>query len=164
MPNATWISGAFNTGATSPTLPGERKNREGSALTRERPHNLNDSATADGKNCPVCRDLLANLERFLDMIESAHRSLTSDWLTVEEIACELKLSKSVVYRLIRNGELEAVDLVNSNGSIAQKGHYRVTRSSLNQFLESKKMRPPLKQVTHSSRSRRLSKVKNHLGL
>ena len=98
------------------------------------------------------------------MLEMAHRSLTSDWLTVDEIANELKISKSVVYRLIRNGELEAVDLVDTNGKIAQKGHYRISRSNLNQFIESKKVRPLPNQVTHPSRSRRLPKIKNHLGL
>ena len=133
-------------------------------MIRNRSDNLKDSKATDGKNCSVCKDLLANLWRFLDMLETAHRSLTSDWLTVDEIANELKISKSVVYRLIRNGELEAVDLVDNNGKIAQKGHYRVTRSSLNQFLESKKIKPPSKQVTHSSHSGHLPKVKNHLEL
>jgi len=75
------------------------------------------------------------------MLETARRSFTSDWLTVDEIAAELKISKSIVYRLIRNGELEAVDLVDNRGKIARKGHYRIMRSSLNQFLESKKVRP-----------------------
>ena len=119
---------------------------------------------ADGKNCSVCKDLLINIGRFFEMFETARRSFASDWLTVDDIATELKISKSIVYRLIRNGELEAVDLVDTSGKIAQKGHYRITRLSLNQFLESKKVRPLPNQVTHSARSMRLPKVKNHLGL
>jgi excisionase family DNA binding protein len=133
-------------------------------LIRETSDNLNDSEMANSKDCSLCRGLLANLGRFFDMLETARRSFTSDWLTVDEIAAELKISKSIVYRLIRNGELEAVDLVDTNGKIARKGHYRITRSSLNQFLESKKVRPLPNQITHPSRSRRLPKVKNHLGL
>jgi excisionase family DNA binding protein len=125
---------------------------------------MNDSEMADSTNCSVCKDLLANIGWFFDMLETARRSFTSDWLTVDEIAAELKISKSIVYRLIRNGELEAVDLVDTNGKIARKGHYRITRSSLNQFLESKKVRPLPNQVSHSSRSMRFPKVKNHLGL
>ena len=82
-------------------------------MIRETLDNLNDSKMADSKNCSVCRDLLANLGRFFDMLETARRSFTSNWLTVDEIATELKISKSIVYRLIRNGELEAVDLVAS---------------------------------------------------
>ena len=119
---------------------------------------------AGSENCAVCRDLFANLGRFLDMLETARRSFTSDWLTVDEVAAELKLSKSIVYRLIRNGEIEGVDLVDKTGKIAQRGHYRITRSSLNQFLESKKVKPLPTQVTPPLRSKRLPKVKNHLGL
>ena len=133
-------------------------------MIRKRADNLNDSEVAGSTNCSVCKDLLANLGRFLDLIETARRSFASDWLTVDEIAAELKISKSIVYRLIRNGELEAVDLVDTNGKIARKGHYRITRSSLNQFIESKKVKPLPNQVTHPSRSRRLPKVKNYLGL
>ncbi len=133
-------------------------------MIREKSDNLNDAEMADSKNCSVCKDLLINIGRFFDMLETARRSFASDWLTVDEIAVELKISKSVVYRLIRNGELEAVDLVDTNGRIARKGHYRITRSSLDQFLESKKVRPLPNQVTHPSRSMRLPKVKNYLGL
>ena len=135
-------------------------------MIRERSDNLNDTETADGKNCSVCKDLLTNMGRFLDMLETARRSFTSDWLTVEEIAADLKISKSIVYRLIRNGELEAVDIVviDDNSKIAKKGHYRIKKSALNKYLESKKVKSLPNQVTHPSRSRRLPKVKNHLGL
>ena len=142
----------------------QQDDRLGLALIREQSDNMNDSEMADSMNCSVCKDLLINIGWFFDMLETARRSFASDWLTVEEIAAELKISKSIVYRLIRNGELEAVDLVDTNGKIARKGHYRITRSSLNQFLESKKVRPLPNQVTHPSRSRRLPRVKNHLGL
>ena len=142
----------------------KQENRQDLPLIREKPDNLNDAEMADSKNCSVCKDLLTNIEWFFDMLETVRRSFTSDWLTVDEIAAELKISKSIVYRLIRNGELEAVDLVDTNGKIARKGHYRITRSSLNQFLESRKVRPLPNQVTHPSRSRRLPRVKNHLGL
>ena len=138
--------------------------RQGLPLIREKSDKLNDSETAESKNCSVCKDLLANIGRFFDMLETARRSFTSDWLTVDEVAAELKISKSIVYRLIRNGELEAVDLVNKKGKIPLKGHYRITRSSLNQFLESKKVRPLPNQVSHFSRSMRFPKVKNFLRL
>ena len=133
-------------------------------MKRETSDNLNISEMTDNKNYSVCQDLLVRLGRLFEMLETDRRSFASDWLTVDEIADELKISKSIVYRLIRNGELEAVDLVNNNGKIAQKGHYRITRASLNQYLASKKVRPLPKQVTHPSCSRCLSKVKNHLGL
>ena len=120
----------------------------------------NDNA----ENCTICRDLLANLELFYNMLENARRAQASDWLTVEDIAKELKVSKSIVYRLVRKGEIEAVDIVDTDGKIPKKGHYRLTRKSLNEYLESKKVKPLPDQLTAHSRSRRLPKVKNHLGL
>ncbi len=102
---------------------------------REISDNLNGAEMADSKNCSVCMDLLIKVGRFFEMLETARRSFASDWLTVDDIAAELRISKSIVYRLIRNGELEAVNLVDTNGKIARKGHYRsrgrVYTSSLN---------------------------------
>jgi Sec7-like guanine-nucleotide exchange factor len=118
----------------------------------------------NAENCTICRDLLANLELFYNMLENARRAQSSDWLTVEDIAAELKISKSIVYRLIRKGKIEAVDIVDTDGEIPKKGHYRIKRESLTQYLESKKVRPFPTKVIYSSRSRRLPKVKNHLGL
>ena len=76
---------------------------------RKESDNLSDLKAADSENCSVCSDLLACMERFFDMFETARKSHSSDWLTVDEIAKELKISKSIVYRLIRQGELEAED-------------------------------------------------------
>lgn len=73
--------------------------------------NEKDLNPADTGGCSVCRELLANLGRFYEMLEAIRSPCPSDWLTVEDVAQELKISKSIVYRLIRSGELEAVDLV-----------------------------------------------------
>jgi len=127
-------------------------------------NSLNSIIETDGKSCAVCRDLLANTRQFFDMLGTQGKSLASDWLTVNEIASELKISKTIVYRLIRNGELEAVNIVDANGHIAQRGHYRIKRSSLNQYLESKKVKPLPDNSHHISRHRQYPKVKNHLGL
>ena len=132
-------------------------------MIREKSDNLNDSIKANRKHCSVCRDLLTHMSRFFDMLETARTSSESDWLTVDEIASELKVSKSIVYRLIRHGELEAVNIVETNGEIAKKGHYRIKKSALNQYLESKRVKP-FPTITHTSGSRRLPKVKNRLRL
>jgi len=133
-------------------------------VIQKRPDKPNHLNKPDSQNCSACRDLLTNLERFYSMLEAARASTMSDWLTVEEIAKELKISKSIVYRLIRHGELEAIDIVETNGEIAKKGHYRINRSSLNKYIESKKIKPLPSQITCPSPSRLLPKVKNHLGL
>ena len=98
------------------------------------------------------------------MLETARKSHSSDWLTVDDIAKELRISKSIVYRLIRQGELQAVNIaVNENGT-AIKGHYRVKKSALDQYLESKKVKALPERTKPVHHSRRLPKVKNHLGL
>ena len=112
----------------------------------------------------MCKDLLVNLGRFFEMVRTASPPQPSDWLTVEEISQELKISKSIVYRLIRNGELEAVDLVvGDEGKTPQKGHFRIRRSALDQYLEAKKVKP-LSNPPARPPARRFPKVKNHLGL
>ena len=118
----------------------------------------------NSRHCSLCQDLLLNMHRFFDILGTARKPSTSDWLTVDNIASELKISKTVVYRLIRSGELEAVNLVENNSRVSQKGHYRVSRSSLNRYFESKKVKPFPNESTNISRTRHFPKVKNHLGL
>jgi len=141
----------------------EVRNCRNTVVSREPPHNLNEQGVAGGDRCSICQDLLANMQRFFDLLESVRESSASEWMTVEEVARELKVSKSIVYRIIRSGDLAAVDIVDSNGHVAKKGHYRIRRSSLKKYLESKRVPAPQKQ-TMQPRPRRYLKVKNHLGL
>ena len=133
-------------------------------MISQRSDNLNNTKTADNKSCSVCRDLLTHMERFFDILETVRRIPASDWLTVEDIAQELKISKSIVYRLIRNGELEAINLVEKNGNVAQKGHYRIKRSSLNEYIDSKKVKPFPDISSSATRIKHYPKVKNIIGL
>lgn len=126
--------------------------------------NQNNPAKPDNNGCPVCKDLLIHMQRFFEMLESARGISKSDWLTVEQIAKELRISKNVVYRLIRNGELGAINIVDTNGHIAQRGHYRVNRTDLQKYISSKRVKVSPSHYTRSSRSRRFPKVRNHLGL
>lgn len=126
--------------------------------------NRNSPETLDHNGCPVCKDLLAHMQRFFEMLESAHRASKSDWLTVEDIANELRISKNIVYRLIRNGELGAINIVDTNGRIAQRGHYRINRADLLKYVSSKRVQITSGRSTHTSCPRRFPKVRNHLGL
>jgi len=74
-------------------------------MIRQTPNRESDQNRADTDRCSVCRDLLANLDRFFDMLETARRPNGSDWLTVDDVAQELKISKSVIYRLTTKGAL-----------------------------------------------------------
>lgn len=118
----------------------------------------------EGNKCSVCHDLLIHLSQFFQMLDMPRRIPKDEWLTVEEVANELKLSKSIVYRLIRNGELEAVNLVETDEHVAQKGHYRIKRQCLEHYLESKKVKPLHIKSPPQRQPRNLPKVKNHLGL
>lgn len=133
-------------------------------MSQKMSDNLTNPDRTNSEKCKVCRDLLVHMERFIDILQSIRESSVSDWLTVDDIAKELKVSKTIVYRLIRKGELEAVNIVENNGKIAERGHYRIQRSSLNQYLEAKKVRLfPSKSVRYP-RPKDFPKVKNHLGL
>jgi excisionase family DNA binding protein len=143
---------------------GIKKNVWDFTVIQKAPDNLNNKETPGSEACLLCEDLLKQMQRFFDMLQSARKSHDSDWLTVEEIAEELKISKNVVYRLIRNGELETVNVVGTDGHIPQRGHYRIKRSSLNKYLEAKIVKPIPDEPIRISRPRQFPKVKNHLGL
>jgi hypothetical protein len=53
------------------------------------PDGQSDLNPANAESCYVCRELLANLGRFVEIIETTRASFRSEWLTVEEIAQEL---------------------------------------------------------------------------
>jgi excisionase family DNA binding protein len=116
------------------------------------------------ETCSVCNELLSNIHRFFDALSEINNRFQHNWLTVDDIAKELKISKSIVYRLIRNGELEAVNIVENNGKISRKGHYRIQRKSLDNYINQRKVNPLPDKITYSRRSRNLQQVKNHLGL
>ncbi|NQU63394.1 MAG: hypothetical protein HQ517_03790 [SAR324 cluster bacterium] len=65
---------------------------------------------------------------------------------------------------LANNELEAINIVENNGKISQRGHYKIQRSSLDKYLESKKIKPLPSKSSDIHRQRNFSKVKNHLGL
>ena len=126
--------------------------------------NMDTLMIRHSESCDVCKNLLKHIQQFFDILQSAQVQKESDWLTVDDVATELRISKTVVYRLIRNGELEAVNVVENNGRVAQRGHYRINRLCLNQYLDSKKVRPFPSGLSAKPKSRRFPEVRNHLGL
>lgn len=53
-----------------------------------------------------------------------------NWLTVRDVALRLKVSPMTVYRLVRSGDLHAVDL----GTEGDKSRFRVSEASVVTFL------------------------------
>ena len=113
---------------------------------------------------PVIRELLRDLQRFFTLIQQIRNEIQSDWLTVEDIAKELKISKSIVYRLIRTGQLEAINIVENQSGLSSRGHYRIHRTSLDKYTASVKITGRTHKTTRRSRSRRIPNLKNRLGL
>jgi excisionase family DNA binding protein len=129
----------------------------------QRPVNHEDHSSYADADCSVCKEMLHNLERFADMLQRT-RAHSGQWLTVDDVAAELKLSKSIVYRIIRNGEMTAINVVETAGRMAQKGHYRVKREWLEKYIEQKTVVKIQQQRNRPVRSRKLPQVKNYLGL
>jgi len=124
-------------------------------------HKVDDSyGEAD---CPVCKDMLRNLEQFVDMLQRT-RTHSAQWLTVDDVAAELRLSKSIVYRIIRNGEMTAINVVEAGGRMSQKGHYRVKREWLEKYIDQKTVKSSPSAQTRTFRTRKLPQVKNRLGV
>ena len=84
--------------------------------------------------------------------------------TVDDVAAELKLSKSIVYRIIRNGEMISINVVETGSRMAQKGHYRIKREWLDKYIEQKIIEPLPSRSTRTVRARKLPQVKNYLGI
>lgn len=124
----------------------------------------NDFNNTDRESCSVCRDLLIDMDRFFEVLQNTSRSSSSEWLTVDDIASELKVSRSIVYRLIRSGEIEAVNIAASEGKTAQKGHYRVKRSCLDKYLQLKRVRALPRIRRRSCSSVKSLQIKDHLGI
>jgi excisionase family DNA binding protein len=118
----------------------------------------------DTENCSVCRELLSNMQQFFDILDRANNNSNHKWLTVEQVADELKISKSIIYRLIRNGELDAINIVENNGKISQRGHYRIKRQCIDKYIENKKVCPLSDKPEIREQRRRLPNIKNYLGL
>ncbi len=56
--------------------------------------------------------------------------MTSRFITLEDVADELAITKSQVYAMVRDGELPAI-------KIGKKGHWRVERARLEEYIAAK---------------------------
>lgn len=126
-------------------------------------HNSGRGQTRGNNSTPTLHEALAFVDKLYEVLKEL-RNRSGDWLTVEEVAEELKISKSVVYRLIRKGELPAIDVADNDSVTGQRGHYRISQESLAQYIEAKAVKKPPDDTKKRNRSPQCPKVKNHLGL
>ena len=63
--------------------------------------------------------------------EPEYRSpMAARFLTLDEVADELAVTRTQVYAMVRDGELAAI-------KIGKKGHWRVERARLEEYIEAK---------------------------
>jgi len=56
--------------------------------------------------------------------------MTGRFLTLEQVAEELAITKAQIYAMVRNGDVEAI-------KIGTKGHWRIERSRLEEYIQAK---------------------------
>lgn len=124
----------------------------------------NSNCSSKNPNCYICKQLIRDLRCLFEMLGDSAKNPQNHWLTVEDIAKELKISKSIVYNLIRNGKLKAVNIVNNEKKISLKGHYRIKRQWLDEYIKSQTVKTTENNSRLHTNKNHFPKVKNHLGL
>jgi excisionase family DNA binding protein len=71
-------------------------------------------------------------------------AMTSDWVTVAEVAALLRLNPETIRRLLRRGEL-----VGHN--FGGRGGYRISRQELERYLQSLGKQPPPRRRKRGSK-------------
>lgn len=72
-----------------------------------------------------------------------HHSHDSRWLTIQEVALRLHVSRDTVERWINTGEIRATDVSGRRGKNARRSLWRISVESLETFLERRANRPPI---------------------
>ncbi|MGE0480481.1 MAG: excisionase family DNA-binding protein [Phycisphaerae bacterium] len=87
---------------------------------------------------PTTEDLLQvlqQIEAHLAALRAGTTSARPDWLTVDEVASELKLSRDSVERLIACGRLQAAEVTGVAGR-GRRRRFRIHRDWVDAFLKS----------------------------
>jgi excisionase family DNA binding protein len=93
--------------------------------------------------------VLRQIEEHLAALRNGAHNAASQWLTIDEVAEELRLSRDTIERLIMAGKLRAVEVSTSAGRGARR-RYRVRRDWIGAFL-SASVRPPQKPAREHRR-------------
>jgi excisionase family DNA binding protein len=88
----------------------------------------NDILTSD----EVLR-VLRQIEEHLAALRNGAHSAASQWLTIDEVAEELRLSRDTIERLVAAGKLRAAEVTTRAGRGARR-RYRVRRDWIDAFL------------------------------
>jgi excisionase family DNA binding protein len=82
-----------------------------------------------------------------------NHSQDSRWLTIQEVALRLHVSRDTVERWINTGEIRAVDVSGRRGKSPCRSSWRISAESLETSLEGRANHPPMPTPkTHRIRS------------
>lgn len=81
----------------------------------------------------ILAEVLQRIEELLTAMQAGHAKTSADWLTVEDAALVLQVSRDTIERLIGSGQLKAARIDTRNGS-GMRYRYRIQRSWLDEYL------------------------------
>ena len=96
--------------------------------------------------------VLTQIEEHLAALRAEHARSPEDWLTVEEVAKALKLSRDTVERLIGSGQLRAAAIETPRGR-GKRNRHRVRRDWMEEFMQ-KRITPRTSPVQTTTRYRK----------
>ena len=87
-------------------------------------------------NATDVRELLEQIEEHLAALRAGRTSPEKEWLTITEVADELKVSRDTIERLIGSGQMKAASIETPKGR-GKRSRYRVRRDWMEDFMLSK---------------------------
>ncbi len=114
---------------------------------------------ADGPDNPILTERLAEvLERLEEHLLSMRKERVKspqDWLTLDEAADELRVSRDTVERLVASGQIRAVT-IETPRSKGRRSLYRIQRTWIDDYMQTR-VRPTTPPVRPIPRRRRHSR-------
>ena len=77
------------------------------------------------------------LSNFIDVLRTSYENDKDEWLSPSRVATELGMHINTIYKIIQKGELVTYNLIVGNNG---RAYYRIRRSDLQDWLESRRMK------------------------
>lgn len=106
-------------------------------------------------------ETLHRIEEHLAAIRNGSGAAPRDWLTIQDVADELQVSRDTIKRLIAAGRLKAAEIRTPNGH-GHRHRYRIHREWVEDFLL-ESTRPQHRTEQTQSRRRRAKPQRDFIG-
>lgn len=81
-------------------------------------------------------EVLERIEEHLSSMRSDQVKSPHDWLTIEEVAEELRLSRDSIERLVGSGQIKAAAIDTPRGK-GRRSRFRIRREWINEFMQTR---------------------------